>query len=58
MPLPKGFSVRHDGMTVIVAVSSTLEYHLPEPEARALAHAITAECDVARRQRHLQARGD
>jgi len=58
MPLPTGFQVSHEGMTILIAVSPTLTYRFPEPETRALAWSIRAECDVARRQRHLEARGD
>jgi hypothetical protein len=55
---PLGFQVRRDGATVILAASPTLEYQFTEHQARAIAWSLMSEIAVARRTRHLAARGD
>jgi len=64
MPLPAGFAVRYvpappyDHHPIALAVSPALAFWLSEPEARALARALKAECDAARRRRDVATRGD
>ena len=58
MPLPNGCKVSHDGLEILLSITPSITIRMSEPEARSLAWSLNAECDVARRIRHVEARGD
>jgi hypothetical protein len=58
VPLPNGLKVDHDGLEILLNITPSITIRMSEAEARSLAWSINAECDVARRVRHVEARGD